>query len=58
MDKFKLFVLYLCISGSYTEFTGLVRRQNVMRVEKGIYYEDIGNKFSQNRQKQRIEIRH
>ena len=49
MDKFKLFVLYPCINGSYTEFARLIPSGNVMRVEKGNRYENIGNRFSQNR---------
>lgn len=38
MDKFKLFVLYPCINGGYTECTWPVLRQNVMRAEKGYIF--------------------
>ena len=49
MDKFKLFVLYPHSNGGYTECARLISSGNVMRVEKGHRYENIGNRFSQNR---------
>ena len=49
MDKFKLFVLYPHSNGGYTECARLISSGNVMRVKKGHRYENIGNRFSQNR---------